>query len=393
MKRLNYSITEGTAIVFVDGEVYTVPSTHKNYRRILDVLLGDVLNEEEKIETVLDAVNVSKEIEKYAEGRITIEDGETMLYSGESIPTEALVDRILELKQKGHSFKHLITFLDNLMENPNESSREDLYRFLSKNNLPITSRGTFLAYKKVRDNYRDVYSGTIDNSIGAIVTMPRDKVDPNINEACSTGLHVAAYNYLDFYSGDRVVIVEVNPRDVVSVPLDHNDEKLRCCRYEVVGEIDDYKSSRIKSSFVDVEQEDEYEEEFFEEDGYDEDWLSEDEEAIEDEYDGQWGDEEEIDSVRTEPFDSVRTEPFVEWTSNGVKKSGYLVKTIDALEPLNVIIDDFLESIDYEVSFEKINKVKIRSTIKRYLVEVVAINDILVDPPVLYAPSAYQVEM
>ena len=54
------------------------------------------------------------------------------------------------------------------------------------------------------------------------------------------GLHAGALNYVASYgsveSNDRIVIVKINPADVVSVPSDCNCEKLRTCRYEVVGE-------------------------------------------------------------------------------------------------------------------------------------------------------------
>jgi hypothetical protein len=33
------------------------------------------------------------------------------------------------------------------------------------------------------------------------------------------------------------MILKINPRDVVSIPVDYNDSKGRCCRYEVIGEL------------------------------------------------------------------------------------------------------------------------------------------------------------
>lgn len=38
------------------------------------------------------------------------------------------------------------------MANPSETSREELYDFLSYRELPITSEGTFIAYKGVGEN-------------------------------------------------------------------------------------------------------------------------------------------------------------------------------------------------------------------------------------------------
>jgi hypothetical protein len=41
------------------------------------------------------------------------------------------------------------------------------------------------------------------------------------------------------YSGDKIVILEIDPADVVSIPTDYNNAKGRCCRYKVVGELTD----------------------------------------------------------------------------------------------------------------------------------------------------------
>lgn len=69
--------------------------------------------------------------------------------------------------------------------------------------------------------------------------MNRGKVDDDRRKTCSYGFHVGRYNYAkDFRPNDgHLMIVKVNPKDVVAVPLDHNDEKCRVCKYEVVGEI------------------------------------------------------------------------------------------------------------------------------------------------------------
>ena len=40
------------------------------------------------------------------------------------------------------------------MANPSETSREELYDFLSYRELPITSEGTFIAYKGVGEDIR-----------------------------------------------------------------------------------------------------------------------------------------------------------------------------------------------------------------------------------------------
>ena len=125
------------------------------------------------------------------------------------------------------------------MENPSLRAVEELYGFLEVCMLPITEDGHFLAYKKVRSDFKDIYSGTMDNSVGQVLDMPRNSVDEDKDRTCSSGLHFCAKSYLSHFgswnsSGNRVVVVKINPRDVVAIPSDYNNAKGRTCRYEVV---------------------------------------------------------------------------------------------------------------------------------------------------------------
>lgn len=393
MKRLNYSITINSAIVFIDGEVYTLPSSLPEYNNIIATLTDSQMSEESKIDSIRKMSNIKETIESYAEGRITIDEN-SIKYKGEEIPTDVLYERIVQLRKEGGNFKHLIHFLDNLMENPDMNSRKDLYRFLSKNNLPITSRGTFLAYKKVREDYTDIYSGKFTNSPGSVIEMDRGKVDPDRNNTCSAGFHAASYDYIPQYGindTDKVVIVEINPRDVVSVPIDHDDAKLRTCRYEVIGEMDN-PFSRLKSNFIDTDFDDEdyfREEGFEEEDNYFDDYYK-DEEEEEEEWDGEF--EPYSDMITPESTTLTYQKEFVEWVSNGVKKSGYIIEEIEADESLSPVLDRFLNDVDHDVRTEKVLKVKPVSSINRYLVEVVAVDDVMLETPVLYVPAYYQID-
>lgn len=85
------------------------------------------------------------------------------------------------------------------------------------------------------------FTGQVPQWVGATVEMPRDKVDSRGHVECSVGLHVGTYGYAStFHSGDysQLLLVKVDPKDVVSVP-DYDFTKLRACRYTVVGEVDD----------------------------------------------------------------------------------------------------------------------------------------------------------
>jgi hypothetical protein len=121
-------------------------------------------------------------------------------------------------------------------KNPNQGSIAQLFDFVKYIKAPIQEDGTFLAYKYVGMNYMDCHSRTFDNHPGKTVSMPREKVTYDPNQTCSAGLHVGAKQYMPA-SGHRILVVEVDPANVVSVPSDYSGQKMRVCSYKVVKEL------------------------------------------------------------------------------------------------------------------------------------------------------------
>jgi len=92
----------------------------------------------------------------------------------------------------------------------------------------------------VTGDFKDKHTHTFDNSPGTSPPrMPRNEVDDNRERTCSYGYHAAAYDYAKGFmsSGDRLVAVKINPADVVSIPSDYGNQKLRCTYYEVLHEV------------------------------------------------------------------------------------------------------------------------------------------------------------
>lgn len=180
-------------------------------------------------------LDVSRAIALVSRGKFVVRDGLIQI-DGQALPN-TLSDRLLALVDAGEDTTPLEKFWDNLSENPSEGSRKDLFAFLEANNVPLTPDGHFIAYKKVRNDFKDIHSGRFDNSPGKVVEMPREDVDSDSNVTCSRGLHVAAFDYAANRFGstsEPLLLVKVNPRDVVSVPPDYNQQKMRTCRYEVL---------------------------------------------------------------------------------------------------------------------------------------------------------------
>lgn len=213
-----------------EGQTYTVGPDHINYTRILEAIEGGRRQELPELADVVKSVN------EYTHGSITIDaDNETVSYDGKEVHN-VICDRLIDLMRDGQNVDPLIMFLENLLDNPSQTAIDEMYLFMEANNMSITPDGHFLAYKNVRGDYTDIHSGKFDNSVGQVVEMDRDKVDPVRNRTCSYGLHFCGLSYLNSFRGEHTMIVKINPRDVVSIPSDYNNAKGRCCRYEVVGE-------------------------------------------------------------------------------------------------------------------------------------------------------------
>ena len=219
----------GTLTVVIDAKPYTIAPDHPNYDKIKSALkTGDS-------QLIIELVDIARSVEDYVEGDAEVKDG-VVYYEGDAIHN-TLTERILDMMAYGFPFKPMFKFVNNLMKNPSKRATEELYDFLMHKNLPITDDGCFLAYKRVNADWTDLYSNSIDNSVGQIVKMSRRKVDDNREMGCSDGLHVGALEYVEGYgSGGHVLVVKINPEHVVSVPSDHDCTKVRCCAYEVLSE-------------------------------------------------------------------------------------------------------------------------------------------------------------
>jgi hypothetical protein len=224
-----YLIQGNNIVVVINNNPHTISKTHITYQKVLDAIKAN------DWETVKDVIEPKKVVLNYGQGNVSIQ-GETMFWKGKEFHN-ALASRMVSMLQEGFPIEPMINFMDNLMSNPSYRSVTELYGFLEKNNLPITPDGHFLAYKKVRDDFKDCHTGTMDNSVGMVVEMARNEVDDNANQTCSAGLHFCSKEYLNHFGGSRTVIVKINPRDVVSIPTDYDFSKGRACRYEVIGEL------------------------------------------------------------------------------------------------------------------------------------------------------------
>lgn len=246
-------IISGQALTFyVESAPYQVNKSSSFWVSIIDELsspepdLDTLVRLASPFDSLNDQINTMVEVDLLPAGIVGV-TRHGVTYNGEVLHN-VLADRMLEILNLGLDIVPWIKFMENLYRNPAEHAREELYLWLEKSDLPITADGHFLAYKRVARDYYDIYSHTIYNGVGTVVEMPggRQEVDPVRDRTCSRGLHFCSKSYLPYYRGDNgiVLVVKINPSDVVSIPSDYDNAKGRTWKYEVVDEIAEDKITR-----------------------------------------------------------------------------------------------------------------------------------------------------
>jgi hypothetical protein len=230
---IQYTITAQSVVALSDGANYTIARGSYNFKALCSALL------DEDWDKAKGCLNLASAISQWSHGKFTVreKDGAPAIFFGDLEVHSAVGTRILEAIKEEADSMPLLRFWARLQLNPSYRSVQTLYTFLVKTNIPIRSDGHLLAYKSVREDWFDHYSGTIENRPGAEIKMPRNQVSDDPDVACGQGLHLGSLTYAQgFHSGSsRILVCAVDPQDVICIPKDAQQGKMRCCRYVVLG--------------------------------------------------------------------------------------------------------------------------------------------------------------
>lgn len=234
-REISYIGTRNSITISDGFESIIIPVDDDRYIEVTEfIALGDV-------DAAWDAANTKKRISEFTSGRVEIKNG-CVTISGVFVDNRCS-ERLLKLLEDGAPEEEIIkfcNFFERLSNHHDKRVVDELFDFLQHNSITLNDDGTFNAYKAVRADFKDCYTGKIDNSVGAEPYMPRALVDDDRDRTCSHGLHFASYNYAAFSYGTRgnqLVRVVVDPEDVVSIPSDYSGQKGRAYRYKVVEHI------------------------------------------------------------------------------------------------------------------------------------------------------------
>ena len=255
---LNPNPTDGFLTVVVDGKQHTILASNPLFASAVSAF------QIKDLDALMLALDPSRKfLNLYAKyEQIEVKDG-SVFVDGETI-SSVVADRIINFLADGIDCLPIFKFITRLQLNPSKRAVDELYTFLEHKNLPYTESGTFLAYKAVRNDFTDKHTGKFFNGVGEVLSMPRNKVDDDKNVGCSYGFHAGTLKYASEFAcgSDKMVLVEIDPADVVSIPTDCEFQKLRTCRYKVVAEYERPLDEHVYESRFSTENDDDVDEEW-----------------------------------------------------------------------------------------------------------------------------------
>ena len=255
---LNPNPTDGFLTVVVDGKQHTILASNPLFASAVSAF------QIKDFDALMLALDPSRKfLNLYAKyEQIEVKDG-SVFVDGDVIQS-VVADRIINFLADGVDCLPIFKFITRLQLNPSKRAVDELYTFLEHKHLPLTETGTFLAYKAVRNDFTDKHTGKFFNGVGEVLSMPRNKVDDDKNVGCSYGFHAGTLRYASEFAcgNDKMVLVEIDPADVVSIPTDCEFQKLRTCRYKVVAEYERPLDEHVYESRFSTENDDDVDDEW-----------------------------------------------------------------------------------------------------------------------------------
>lgn len=240
--------SQSITLFYSDGEIDTVPDNHANFATLLDYLqattgAGAVPDDETISGLVHFAASIAGELSAVS-NRFALA-GNRITFDNVKI-RKGISKHIMRMYRAGDdNWKAIVRFLQRLALNPSETARENAFAYLDRHDITITTDGQLILYKGVKTDSGSIHQGaayvngaahhgSIPNPVGAVITMPRDMVNPDRMIGCSHGLHAGTWGYASSFAQGMTLKVLVHPRDIVSVPEDCNEQKVRVSRYRVL---------------------------------------------------------------------------------------------------------------------------------------------------------------
>jgi hypothetical protein len=261
--------------VFTGGKLLgPISDDHPNFKAIMEICHDAARPDVEFVDTdkVAELFDIPTTIvRKFSRlsDRVTIENGVLCFDHDPAQP--GLSKQILVFLDKGDDVEPLVKFMEKIMRNPSDNSRDQAWAWLDEHDFSINEDGNVIGYKGVSGNgdgtYRSSTAGHafvndkefvnsyIPNAVGDTIRMPRSEVVDNPYASCSYGLHIGTYEFAQGWAHGAMLRVVVDPADIVSVPNAASGQKIRVCKYvvdEIITSKDDPGLVKTETADIDV---------------------------------------------------------------------------------------------------------------------------------------------
>lgn len=217
-------------VILPNGNPKTTTEGDATYEQVLEALKS------RNWDVIPDLLDPKATIFNFSDGKFEVINN-IVHVEGKPVP-DGLSKKIIGFAKEGLPYKPLLNFWNKLQKNSSFHVVQSLFEFLEINEYPITEDGDIIAYKGIKQDWTDCHTGTILNTIGKTISVPRNQVDDNPEKTCSFGLHVANWAFSWGYGGTgHMIMVSVNPENVVSMPNAYEFTKMRVCEYTVISEV------------------------------------------------------------------------------------------------------------------------------------------------------------
>lgn len=222
---MKFGISEtGVQVIGPKSKVYTAEPGHPNYGKICSALIDGKAT----LDQIVPMFDVKRAL---STDGFVIDDEGVAHYNGKAL-SAYITSRLSSSMIDGFGTGPIARFIEKTLANPNPEVHEDLLRWVEESMLPITEDGNIIAFKRVREDLKDIHSGKVQYSIGKITEIPRESCTFNRAEPCGPGLHFAGRGYHFGSESLPLIMLEIDPADVTSFPK--NEPKGRCCRLRTV---------------------------------------------------------------------------------------------------------------------------------------------------------------
>lgn len=241
-----YTITPNSVSLFGGGQTLTARDSHPNFKKIVSFIMSGKYQDAEKLFSITEFVKTA------TSNKITIKNN-GVYYLNIQLHN-AVCNKILDFVAQGLDVNPWLKFLEKLLENPSKYIYNNLYSFMEQYKLSIDDHGDIYALKAVKYNLKSKWTDLVQYVVGETYSEPRVLLTDDQNDSyCGKGLWFGHEKFVFDYGSenDHVLVVKVNPKDVIAIPSLSSYQKMAACAITPIldlGEISNAKDNFTFSS-------------------------------------------------------------------------------------------------------------------------------------------------